>query len=309
KSLVSATLTKNPRKLGMLNLQKPFYFVSTQSGAFSVPESLRQHSVFTRDRPRAVSAWLLRELFFIMTPSSTLSPRTSTTATTASAAKSVMIFCGSVEEAHRLTRFLQLFLLLLPRFFEQNKGPQGRRGQKAPASKKSFTTSKKPNSNMDQEDKNVLEELFHSQQNAKTTSAIVVKEFSSAMPQAARNDIVREMTRSSSSCTQKKQNEPAVEDEESKKMRVLVCSDAAARGLDLGDNGGVNAVINFDVPKYVKTYVHRVGRTARGDNASANTFHGRAVSLIQQSEVKHFRRMIHHLDAGHSRKVFKVSSG
>ena len=40
----------------------------------------------------------------------------------------------------------------------------------------------------------------------------------------------------------------------------IVCSDAAARGLDIDD---VDTVINYDVPPYVRTYVHRVGRTAR----------------------------------------------
>lgn len=42
--------------------------------------------------------------------------------------------------------------------------------------------------------------------------------------------------------------------------QVLVCSDAMTRGMDVA---GVAAVINYDAPVYVKTYVHRAGRTAR----------------------------------------------
>jgi len=39
-----------------------------------------------------------------------------------------------------------------------------------------------------------------------------------------------------------------------------VCSDAMTRGMDVE---GVHNVINYDAPVYVKTYVHRAGRTAR----------------------------------------------
>ena len=41
---------------------------------------------------------------------------------------------------------------------------------------------------------------------------------------------------------------------------VIVCSDSMARGLDIDS---VSNVVNYDVPVFAKTYVHRVGRTAR----------------------------------------------
>ena len=41
---------------------------------------------------------------------------------------------------------------------------------------------------------------------------------------------------------------------------VLLCTDVAARGIDVD---GVHAVINYEMPKDITTYVHRVGRTAR----------------------------------------------
>ena len=43
-------------------------------------------------------------------------------------------------------------------------------------------------------------------------------------------------------------------------LRLLVCSDVAARGLDIG---GLSHVFNFDVPIHAEDYVHRIGRTGR----------------------------------------------
>ncbi len=43
-------------------------------------------------------------------------------------------------------------------------------------------------------------------------------------------------------------------------LRLLVCSDVAARGLDIG---GLSHVFNFDVPIHAEDFVHRIGRTGR----------------------------------------------
>jgi superfamily II DNA/RNA helicase len=43
-------------------------------------------------------------------------------------------------------------------------------------------------------------------------------------------------------------------------IRLLVCSDVAARGLDIG---GLSHVFNFDIPFHSEDYVHRIGRTGR----------------------------------------------
>ena len=43
-------------------------------------------------------------------------------------------------------------------------------------------------------------------------------------------------------------------------LQLLVCSDVAARGIDIG---GLSHVYNFDVPIHAEDYVHRIGRTGR----------------------------------------------
>ena len=58
---------------------------------------------------------------------------------------------------------------------------------------------------------------------------------------------------------------------------LLVCTDVAARGLDIKD---VPAVFNFDVPFNAEDYVHRIGRTGR---AGAS---GLAVSFVASSDIR-----------------------
>lgn len=60
---------------------------------------------------------------------------------------------------------------------------------------------------------------------------------------------------------------------------VLVATDIVARGIDI-DN--IATVINFDVPHDAEDYIHRIGRTARADQA------GQAITLIRSSEVGTF---------------------
>ena len=51
------------------------------------------------------------------------------------------------------------------------------------------------------------------------------------------------------------------------RVRVLVATDIAARGLDVDD---ISHVINFDLPEVPETYVHRIGRTARAGAAGVS---------------------------------------
>ncbi len=58
-------------------------------------------------------------------------------------------------------------------------------------------------------------------------------------------------------------------------LRLLVCSDVAARGLDIG---GLSHVFNFDVPIHAEDFVHRIGRTGRAGKE------GRAFTLATPME-------------------------
>jgi len=69
----------------------------------------------------------------------------------------------------------------------------------------------------------------------------------------------------------------ALEDFKSSKIRVLVATDVAARGLDIA---GLPQVVNFDLPNVPEDYLHRIGRTGR---AGAS---GRAYSLVSADEIK-----------------------
>lgn len=60
-------------------------------------------------------------------------------------------------------------------------------------------------------------------------------------------------------------------------LRLLVCSDVAARGLDIK---GLSHVFNFDVPTHAEDYVHRIGRTGRAGLS------GRAFMLVTADDAK-----------------------
>jgi ATP-dependent RNA helicase RhlE len=67
----------------------------------------------------------------------------------------------------------------------------------------------------------------------------------------------------------------ALEDFKAGRVRVLVATDIAARGIDVE---GISHVINYEIPNIPETYVHRIGRTARAGSA------GVAVSFCDREE-------------------------
>jgi ATP-dependent RNA helicase SrmB len=68
----------------------------------------------------------------------------------------------------------------------------------------------------------------------------------------------------------------AIERFKSGEIKVLVATDVAARGLDIDD---ITHVINFDMPRKVDIYIHRIGRTGRAGNK------GTAISLVEAHDM------------------------
>ena len=69
-------------------------------------------------------------------------------------------------------------------------------------------------------------------------------------------------------------------------VKVMVATDVAARGLDLTN---ISHVINYDVPFKGEIYIHRIGRTGRGDQT------GMAINLVEHHDLKNLERVEFHL--------------
>ena len=71
-----------------------------------------------------------------------------------------------------------------------------------------------------------------------------------------------------------------------KKVRVLVATDIAQRGLDVE---GISHVVNYDVPKDPEDYTHRIGRTARAGAL------GTAVTFLAAADLGTFKSLTYHI--------------
>jgi len=74
---------------------------------------------------------------------------------------------------------------------------------------------------------------------------------------------------------------------------VLVCTDVAARGLDIK---GVSHVYNYDIPKDSKEYIHRIGRTARAGKE------GKVINVLASRDYDNFSNV----QRDHSIKIEKL---
>jgi ATP-dependent RNA helicase DeaD len=67
------------------------------------------------------------------------------------------------------------------------------------------------------------------------------------------------------------------------KIDILVASDVAARGLDIKN---VTMIVNYDLPKTSKEYIHRIGRTARAGKE------GKVISLLSEQDHDNMRSIL-----------------
>ena len=88
----------------------------------------------------------------------------------------------------------------------------------------------------------------------------------------------------------------ALEDFKAGKVRLLIATDLAARGIDID---ALPHVVNYDVPHIPTDYVHRIGRTGRAGNQ------GEAITLVSRSEEHSFKKVEELLGKTIAREIFE----
>jgi len=71
----------------------------------------------------------------------------------------------------------------------------------------------------------------------------------------------------------------------SNKVHILICTDVAARGLDIKN---VSHIYNYDMPREHKEYIHRIGRTARAGEE------GKVINIITSRDYDNFASVLKH---------------
>ncbi|XP_002163544.2 probable ATP-dependent RNA helicase DDX43 isoform X1 [Hydra vulgaris] len=77
--------------------------------------------------------------------------------------------------------------------------------------------------------------------------------------------------------------EQALEDMKTGAARVLIATDVASRGLDIKD---LTHVLNYDFPRHIEDYVHRIGRTGRAGRS------GCALTFVTREDWMHVAKLI-----------------
>jgi ATP-dependent RNA helicase RhlE len=89
------------------------------------------------------------------------------------------------------------------------------------------------------------------------------------------------------------QRSKALDDFKRGRVRILIATDIAARGIDVQ---GISHVINFDTPTYAEDYIHRIGRTGRAEaTGDAITFVSRD-ERIMLKRIESFTGLRFHLE-------------
>ena len=90
------------------------------------------------------------------------------------------------------------------------------------------------------------------------------------------------------------QRTKALSDFKSGKVKILIATDIAARGIDIDH---LPRVVNFDLPQVAEDYVHRIGRTGRAGSS------GQAISLVCADECK----LLHDIERLIKRRIERVA--
>ena len=129
--------------------------------------------------------------------------------------------------------------------------------------------------------------LLHLLQDKAIVSALVFTRTKHGADKVART-LQRSNIRAAAIHGNKSQNarQDALADFKNGRLRVLVATDIAARGIDIDD---LTHVINFELPNVPETYIHRIGRTGRAGNT------GIAISFCcaeEKEELKDIQKLI-----------------
>lgn len=229
KILVSATQTRNPKRLMGLGLRRPTIFepIATSVSAsnaglgYNVPSSMTEEG-FVVDTMNDKLLALLRILAWHPDPSFSRSHES----TSLRAGGVKLVFTKSVESAHRLCRLLEIVC----HRFRVSTDVLEMSGELSPRRR---------------------EFVLQAIQSRYTSS---------------KDKVIRTL--------------------------IVVSSDLLARGMDMIN---VHAVINYDAPVHIRTYLHRAGRTARAGREGA------VVTLLLAKQAHHFRKMVALAERGNRR--------
>uniref|UniRef100_A0A7S0ZIE4 ATP-dependent RNA helicase n=1 Tax=Timspurckia oligopyrenoides TaxID=708627 RepID=A0A7S0ZIE4_9RHOD len=105
---------------------------------------------------------------------------------------------------------------------------------------------------------------------------VIVREYSSELSAEQRRDVVELLN----SVQARKSQQHSI-------RVIVVCSDAMSRGMDIES---LDISINYDIPTQSRTYMHRIGRTARAGKS------GRSISLLLATQARHFKQMMSEIE-------------
>ncbi|KAJ3152423.1 ATP-dependent RNA helicase dbp6 [Geranomyces michiganensis] len=249
KLLFSATLTRNPAKIASLHLYNPTYVAVV--GADGTPSAENASAAVTSGEDSRYIAPSTLEERMIVCASAGDKPLSllHILYNLEPTGGGVLVFTKSVEAAHRLAALIQIF----------------DRSRKDSAQRDSASSDSSSDSESDGSDDDDDSDGSRGRgATAKLDTSSPAQAFSSDLTPVQRRGLLASF--------------------QSGRIRALVCSDVMARGMDLGES--VAHVVNYDLPSRTKTYVHRVGRTARAGRA------GVAWTILEAREARWFKQEV-----------------